>query len=212
MRLTKFGHSCVRIEGPGGVLVIDPGDLSEDASVDGADAILITHEHFDHFSQARVRSAVERNRRLSVWTVAAVAELLAELPRVHTVGHGDTFTAVGFEIQAHGSWHAEIHPDVPRVTNTGFLIERRIFHPGDALTVPDTPVDTLMLPVHAAWSRTADLIDWVREIAPRRTIGIHDGALNTVGLAILDGLLGDRGPGIGCTYLPIAPREGLNGL
>ena len=50
------------------------------------------------------------------------------------------------------------------------------------------------------------------EIAPRRTIGVHDGALNSVGRAILDGLLGDRGPGIGSRYLPIAPYEGLDGI
>jgi hypothetical protein len=107
---------------------------------------------------------------------------------------------------------AEIHRDIPRVANTGFLIEQQLFHPGDALTIPDKPVDTLLLPVHAAWSRTSELIDWVSEIAPRRTIGVHDGALNSVGRAILDGLLGDRGPGIGSRYLPIAPYEGLDGI
>jgi hypothetical protein len=92
------------------------------------------------------------------------------------------------------------------------LIEQQLFHPGDALTVPDTPVDTLLLPVHAAWSRTADLVDWVREIAPRRAIGIHDSALNAVGLAILDGLFGDRGPGIGCTYLAVTPFDDFGGI
>jgi L-ascorbate metabolism protein UlaG (beta-lactamase superfamily) len=212
VRLTKFGHSCVRIEGPGGVLVIDPGDLSDDNAVDAADAILITHEHFDHFSPARVRSAVECNRRLTVWTVGAVAELLRGLPRIHTVGHGDSFTAAGFDVEAHGTWHAEIHPDIPLVTNTGFLVEQKIFHPGDALTLPDKPVDTLLLPAHASWSRTSELIDWVREIAPRRAVGVHDGALNNVGLAIVDGLLGDRGPGIGCHYLSIAPHESIDGI
>lgn len=210
MRLVRFGHSCVRIEGPGGTLVIDPGDLSEDSSIDGADAILITHEHYDHFSQGRIRAAVEINHRLTVWSVPAVVELLAGLPRIHTVGHGDAFTAAGFEIEAHGSWHARIHPDVPRVANTGFLVEQRLFHPGDALTVPDKPVDTLLLPVHAAWSRTSDLIDWVREITPRRAVGIHDGALNRVGLATIDGLFSDRGPGIGSVFLPIPPHQGLD--
>jgi L-ascorbate metabolism protein UlaG (beta-lactamase superfamily) len=212
MKLTKYGHSCVRVEGPGGVLVIDPGDLSEDAAIVGADGLLITHEHFDHFSPGRVRGAVEHNPRLTVWTVASVAEQLTGLPRIHAVGHGDAFTAAGFDIEAHGTWHAEIHPDVPRVTNTGFLIEQRLFHPGDALTVPDKPVDTLMLPVHAAWSRTSELIDWVREVAPRRAVAIHDGALNNVGLAILDGFLGDHGPGIGSTYLAIAPHDHLDDI
>ncbi|MET0699337.1 MAG: MBL fold metallo-hydrolase [Mycobacterium sp.] len=212
MKLTRFGHSCVRIEGPGGVIVIDPGDLSDDACLDGADAILITHEHFDHFSQSRIRSAVEANRGLTVWSVAAVAELLAGLPRIHTIGHGASFTAAGFDIEAHGTWHAQIHSDVPRVMNTGFLVEGQLFHPGDALTIPDKPVDTLLLPVHAAWSRTSDLIDWVREIAPYRTVGVHDGALNRVGVAIMDGLLGNHGPGIGSIYSPVAPYGSIDDI
>ena len=86
------------------------------------------------------------------------------------IGDGDTFTAAGFSVEAHGVLHAEIHRDIPRITNTGFFIDNFLFHPGDALTVPDQQVETLLLPVHAPWSRTADLIDWVREIAPKTAL------------------------------------------
>jgi hypothetical protein len=40
----------------------------------------------------------------------------------------------------------------------------------------------------------------------------HDAALNSVGLAILDGLLGDHRPGLGSTYLPIPCHERLDSL
>jgi L-ascorbate metabolism protein UlaG (beta-lactamase superfamily) len=211
MRLIKFGHSCVRLEGAGGVLVIDPGGFSEDASVADADAILITHEHPDHFAEARIRTAAAANPDLAVWTVASVATVLSGLgAQVHVVGDGDAFTAAGFEVEAHGTWHAEIHPEIPRITNTGFLIDQRLFHPGDALTVPDKPIDTLLLPMHAPWSRTAELIDWVREIAPAQALAVHDGALNAIGLALVGGLLGDRGPGIGTTFSRIEPLTQLD--
>jgi hypothetical protein len=62
--------------------------------------------------------------------------------------------------------------------------------------MPDKPVMTLMLPVHAPWSRVSDLIDWVRAVAPERALAIHDGALNPVGIAMVGGLLGENGPGI----------------
>ena len=39
-----------------------------------ADAILITHEHFDHFSEDRIRVAVQANPGVQIWTIAAVAE------------------------------------------------------------------------------------------------------------------------------------------
>jgi L-ascorbate metabolism protein UlaG (beta-lactamase superfamily) len=210
MRLTKFGHSCIRLEGPGGTLVIDPGGLSEEMATEGVDSILITHEHFDHFMEGRVRAAAEANPALQVWTVAAVAELLWGLgDQVRVIGHGDTFTTAGFEIEAHGTRHAEVHAELPVIANTGFLIDHSLFHPGDALTVPDKPVKTLMVPVHAPWSRVSDLIDWVRTVAPERALAVHDGALNAVGIAMVGGLLGENGPGINSSYRRLEPMDQL---
>lgn len=208
MMLTKFGHACVRLTGEGGSVVIDPGAFTEDAAVADADAILITHEHPDHFVEDRVRAAAAASPGLQVWTVASVAESLTGLgEQLHVVGHGDAFTAAGFEVEAHGTWHAEIHPDIPRITNSGYLIDQRLFHPGDALTVPDKPIETLLLPVHAPWSRIADLIDWLREVSPTRALAVHDGALNAIGLAMVGGLLTDRGPGTGTEYLRLEPSQ-----
>jgi L-ascorbate metabolism protein UlaG (beta-lactamase superfamily) len=211
VRLTKFGHSCVRLDGPGGRLVIDPGGLTDDAAIEDADSILITHEHFDHFSEGRIRTAAQVNRGLQVWTVSAVAELLSGIgEQLHIIGDGDAFSTAGFEIEAHGRWHAVVHADIPRITNTGFLIDQRLFHPGDALTVPDKRVETLMLPMHAPWSRISDLIDWVREVAPARALAVHDGALNVIGLAMVGGLLGENGPGIGSCFRRLEPTEQID--
>lgn len=206
MQLTKLGHACVRLSGPGGTLVLDPGAFSGDAPLEGADAVLITHEHADHFVEATVRAAVEASPGLQVWTVAAVAASLDGLgDRLHVVGDGDAFEAAGFAVQAHGTWHEVIHPDIPRITNTGFLVDGSVFHPGDALTVPGVPVDTLLLPVHAPWSRTGDLVDWVREVRPRQALAVHDGLLNDTGLGVVGGLLSDRGPGTGAPYRRLEP-------
>ena len=48
MRLTKFGHACVRLEHDGQVVVLDPGAFTEREAVDGATAVLVTHQHLDH--------------------------------------------------------------------------------------------------------------------------------------------------------------------
>jgi L-ascorbate metabolism protein UlaG (beta-lactamase superfamily) len=213
MKLTKFGHACIRLEGDGGSLVLDPGGFTEDVAIDGADAILITHEHPDHFTEPRIRAAAAASPGLQIWTVAAVAASLVGLgDQLHVIGDGDAFTAAGFEVEAHGTWHAEIHHDLPRVTNTGFLIDGRVFHPGDALTVPDKPIETLMLPLHAPWSRIADLIDWLREVSPTRALAVHDGFLNAAGIGLVSGLLGDRGPGIGTEYVRIEPLQEIAAL
>lgn len=205
MQLTKFGHACVRLEKSGRRLVIDPGGLTDPQAVQGASAVLVTHEHFDHFSERTLRAAVAENRELEIWTNGAVAQKLEGLgARVHTVGEGEVFTAAGFDVRVHGTWHAVVHRDIPRVGNVGFLVDQALFHPGDALTVPDAEVDTLLLPVHGPWSKLGELVDYVREVGPRRALAIHDGALNDTGLGTVGGLLGERGPGIGAPYARLA--------
>ncbi|UBU08804.1 MBL fold metallo-hydrolase [Nonomuraea gerenzanensis] len=67
MLLTKFGHACVRVEKDGRRLVIDPGGLTEPQALDGADAVLVTHEHFDHFSEERLRRAAAANPGPRIW-------------------------------------------------------------------------------------------------------------------------------------------------
>src|SRR5215469_255346 len=74
MRLTKLGHSCVRLEKNGANLVIDPGVWSGTDPLAGANALLITHEHADHIDGGVVRAALERDGSLELWTVAPVAE------------------------------------------------------------------------------------------------------------------------------------------
>ncbi len=199
MRLTKKGHACIRLEKDGRTLAIDPGGFSEADAAVGAEAILVTHEHPDHFDEGRLRAALEADPEARIWTLRSVAEkLTAAFPgRVHTVAEGDTFTAAGFEVEVHGRLHAVIHPDIPRVTNVGYLLDGTLFHPGDALTVPGRPVETLMLPVHAPWNKLSEVVDYVREVAPRRAYAVHDGLINANGQGIFARMLGPAGPGIG---------------
>ena len=56
MRLTKFGHSAVRLEHAGTTLVLDPGSWSQRECVEGVDAVLITHEHPDHYAPDHLRA------------------------------------------------------------------------------------------------------------------------------------------------------------
>ncbi|MGC5003925.1 MBL fold metallo-hydrolase [Streptomyces sp. NBC_00353] len=195
LTLTKKTHSCIRLEKDGRTLVIDPGGFSEQDAALGADAMLVTHEHADHFDEGRLRAGLEANPAAEIWTLRSVAEQLsAAFPgRVHTVGHGDTFTAAGFDVQVHGELHAVIHPDIPRITNIGFLVDGSVFHPGDALTVPDHPVDTLLLPVMAPWNKISEVIDYVREVKPRRAIDIHDALLTDLARPIYDRQIGSLG-------------------
>ena len=210
MELIKYGHACVVLSEGERRLVIDPGAFTDAAALDGASAVLVTHEHFDHFEPERLRAAMDADAALQVWTNRSVAgQLEGAGDRVHVVGDGDAFTAAGFDIHAHGELHAVIHPDIPRIPNVGFLVEGQVFHPGDALTVPDEPVATLLLPVHAPWSKISEVIDYVRAVNADQAFAVHDGLLNETGLGVVGGMLGERGPGTPTPYSRLAPGESI---
>ena len=213
LELKKKGHTCVRLEKNGKTLVIDPGGFSELDAALGADVLLVTHEHPDHFDEGRLRTAMEANPAAEIWTLRSVADqLTGPFPgRVHTVGHGDTFEAAGFEVEVHGELHAVIHPDIPRITNVGYVVDGLVFHPGDALTVPERHVDTLLLPLHAPWSKFSEVLDYVRAVAPRRAYDIHDGLLADVAFTVYGRMLGPQGPGTGgAEHVRLAPGESVS--
>ena len=208
MELTKHGHACVVLSDGDQRLVIDPGSFTEPAALDGATAVLITHEHADHLEPQRLRAALDADPALEVWTNRSVADQLEGLGgRVHVVGHGDVFTAAGVEVQVHGELHAVIHADIPRIPNIGFLVGGQVFHPGDALTAPGVAVATLLLPVHAPWSKVGEVIDYVRAVDADQAYAIHDGLLNDTGLGGVARLLGEAGPGTPTPYSRLAPGD-----
>jgi L-ascorbate metabolism protein UlaG (beta-lactamase superfamily) len=210
MELIKYGHACVVLADGERRLVVDPGAFTDPSALDGASAVLVTHEHPDHFVADRLRVAMDADPTLEIWTNGSVAGQLEGLGgRVHVVGHGDAVSVAGFDVHVHGELHAQIHPEIPRVKNIGFLVDGQVFHPGDALTVPDEPVPTLLLPVHAPWSKASEVIDYVRAVHADQAYAVHDGLLNDTGLGLMGGLLGERGPGTPTPFSRLAPGDSV---
>ncbi|MGC4789602.1 MBL fold metallo-hydrolase [Micromonospora sp. DT178] len=207
MELTKYGHACVRLEKAGRALVIDPGAMTpEPEALADVEAVLITHEHFDHFEPDRLRAAVAVDPALAVYTCPGVARHLTGLEdRVRVVREGDVLHVAGFRVRVVGEKHHHSHPDVPPVDNVGFLIDEEVFHPGDALTVVDVP--TLLVPGQAPWMTVPDLIEHLRRTAPRRAYAIHDGLLNDWGLRVLDGVLRSEADRLGADIRRLRPGE-----
>jgi L-ascorbate metabolism protein UlaG (beta-lactamase superfamily) len=192
VRVTKFTHSCLRIDGDDAVLVVDPGAFSERFALTGADAVLITHEHIDHLDPDALADVLPK--------------LTAVRDAVTTVEPGSEFEAAGFTVRAYGGAHALIHPDVPRVANLAYLISdgaTNVFHPGDSFTVPeDATVETLFVPLNAPWAKLAESIDFVRAVQPGRAFALHDALLNEIGARVSDGHLERLS---GTDYAHVAP-------
>lgn len=209
MQLTKLGHACVRLRKDDRTLVIDPGGLTpEDDAITGAEAVLITHEHFDHLEAERLRRALADDPRLTVYTCRAVAGILGDVgDRVRAVGEGDSLTIAGFEVSVVGQKHEIVHPDVPPVDNVGFFIDEEVFHPGDAFTVVRAP--TLLVPGQAPWMKAPEMIQYLREVEPRRAYAVHDGLLNEAGLGLLESQLSGEGKRQDADFKRLRPGESV---
>jgi L-ascorbate metabolism protein UlaG (beta-lactamase superfamily) len=175
MRITKFAHSCLLIEEGNARIVTDPGNWNETPAVDSIDAILITHEHQDHFNIAQVKELLTRSPGAVVITHAAVGALLTEAKVPFTlIEEGTKVELKGVLIESFGHEHAVVYGSSP-CRNTGFLIAERLFVPGDALhDVPGKSVEILALPTGGPWMKFAEAIDYAKRLSPRVVFPIHD--------------------------------------
>jgi L-ascorbate metabolism protein UlaG (beta-lactamase superfamily)/catechol 2,3-dioxygenase-like lactoylglutathione lyase family enzyme len=173
MRLTRWSHACVTLESAGRILVVDPGIWSEPRALDGAHAVLVTHEHGDHADPERLGAS-----GLPVWAPRGAD--LGEVPFT-PVDPDQSFTVEGFAVRAVGGRHAAIVPDQEVCANLGYVVTadgESVYHPGDALARPDVPVTTLLVPMQGNWLKTVEAIEFVRAVRPERAVGIHDGMVN----------------------------------
>jgi L-ascorbate metabolism protein UlaG (beta-lactamase superfamily) len=205
MQLTKFGHSCIRVDDGDRTLVVDPGAFSDlDPALDGADAVVITHGHPDHLDAGRLRAAAQADPRLRIWAPAAVAADLVDLgEQIVGVGPDETFEAAGFSLQTFGGQHAVIHPLIPIIANLGVLIDGAVYHPGDSFAVPTAPVSTLLLPVQAPWSKVSEVIDFAVAVRAARAYPIHDGIVAPAYHGILGNSLAPITARYGIEYRPL---------
>ncbi len=205
MQLTKFTHACVRLDDGDRSLLVDPGIWAERDAYDGVDEILLTHQHADHVDVETLVARAATNSSLVVRAPADVLPMLSALgDAAIAVAPGDTFTAAGFTVRVLGGRHADIYDGLPGCDNVGYLLEGRVYHPGDSLVVPETPVELLCLPVSGPWLKLSEALDFVRAVAPARAVPVHEALLSDIGLGLVDRWLDMKG-GTDCAR--VAPGD-----
>ncbi|MBN9240257.1 MAG: MBL fold metallo-hydrolase [Micrococcales bacterium 70-64] len=181
MKLTKFEHSCLVVEKAGSRLVIDPGSFTLPlADLDGVVAIVITHEHADHWTPEHLERILDRNPDARILGPAGVAAAAKDFT-VETVAGGDTVEVEPFSLRFFGEKHAVIHSSIPVVDNVGVMVDEKLYYGGDSYTVPDVPVEVLAAPIGAPWLKIGEAMDYVLEVKPRRSFPIHEAVLSQIG-------------------------------
>lgn len=182
MRLTKLEHAALILEQNGDRLYIDPGSfttaITESA---GTVAIVITHEHADHWTPEQLKRIVDANPGVRIFGPAGVVAAAADFP-VELVSAGDTVEVGAFTLRFFGGRHAVIHSSIPVVDNVGVLVNDTLYYAGDSFTIPDgVAVDTLAAPAGAPWMKVAEVIDYVLAVAPKHAFPTHEMVLSRAG-------------------------------
>lgn len=215
MRLTKFSHSCIRLEKDGSVLVFDPGNFSEATeALAGADYLLITHEHPDHFDREPVLAYLDEHPEVQVRAPQKVAEeirgAVTSPERVQAVEGETSFQLGPFSVQTYGGQHALIHPLLPMVANVAYLVDGELYHPGDSLVVPHgLQVKHLLVPIHAPWNKIGEVIDFVASVRAEHAYPIHEMLLGENGRGMVEGHLTNFGAKYGTEYHGLAAGESV---
>ncbi len=195
MELTHFGHSCLLADFGGTTVLFDPGNFSHGfEGITGLSAILITHQHPDHADPDRLPALVEANPGAALFADPQTAAQLGGAWQA--IRAGDEVVVDRLTVRGVGGRHAVIHPEIPVIDNTSYLIgdsehPARLMHPGDSLFIPDEAIDVLATPAAAPWMKISEAVDYLRAVAPRHAAPIHQAIISPDARGIYYGRLSE---------------------
>ena len=190
MRITHLGHSCLLLEYDDARILVDPGVFSTDLDfVEDLDAIVVTHQHPDHVDVDRLPALLAASPGARLLVEPQTVELLAAAGITGTAFAAGDATAIGsVTISGVGGEHAVIHRDIPRVGNTGLVLQAEgsptVFHPGDMIDTVPEGIDLLAVPLAAPWCAFKETAEFLRAVHPALAVPIHDAICSPPGRAI----------------------------
>lgn len=191
MKITKHGHACLELLEDGKRILIDPGSYTEPmGSLTDVLAVVITHNHDDHCSEAQLDAIAKTNPSVQIYATDEVrARLSNSLPglAVTAVHHGDFYEVGSFTLEFFGDMHQEIHRSIPLIQNCGVMVNDKLYYPGDSYTQPDREVELLACPTSAPWLKIGDVMDFIAAVKPKRSFATHNIHLSDIGHELNNG-------------------------
>ncbi|SEA89909.1 MBL fold metallo-hydrolase [Leifsonia sp. 21MFCrub1.1] len=211
MRLTKFEHAGLLLEKDGQKLYVDPGSFTSPLTdTANAVAVVITHEHPDHWTPEQLNRVLELSPDAKIFGPEGVAAAAADFD-ITVVHPGDTVEAGPFALRFFGGRHAVIHESIPVVDNVGVLINDTLYYAGDSFSVPEgIEVDVLAAPAGAPWMKIAETMDYVLAVKPKRAFPIHEMVLSRAGKDMANGRLAWATEQNGGAFSALEPGDSLD--
>lgn len=209
MRITKYEHSCLLLTLGDESIVIDPGAFLTPPDFTAVVAIVITHEHADHWTAEQVRRVLDKSPDARIIAPQGVADAAEDL-EVDVVAPGDIVEVGAFKLEFFGGEHAVIHSSIPVIDNVGVLVNDELYYAGDSYAVPGVEVGTLAAPIGAPWLKIGEAMDYVLAVKPARAFYVHDMTLSVAGKQLSATRLAWATEQGGGTFTELQPGETLD--
>lgn len=211
MRLTKLEHACLVLEDSGRTLIVDPGGYTTPlVGTTNVVAVVITHEHADHWTDDQLKRILERNPDARLFGPAGVATAASGFD-ITTVADGDRIEVGPFTLRFFGEKHAVIHPSIPVVDNVGVLVNEVLYYAGDSFTIPEgVTVDTLAVPSGAPWLKISEVMDYVMAVKPRKSFPTHEMLLSVAGKSSSNARIQGATESGGGEFFALEPNDTLD--
>jgi L-ascorbate metabolism protein UlaG (beta-lactamase superfamily) len=172
-----LGHDTFKIVGEK-VIYTDPFQIDQP---DKADIILITHEHYDHFSPEDIKKILDPDTVLVLPKDCAGKIKAKEI----VVKPGDKITVEGIEIEAVPSYNTnkKFHPKEKGWVGYIFKVSgKRFYIAGDTDYIPEMKtfkdIDIALLPVSGTYVMDAkEAVQAALDINPKIAIPMHYGSI-----------------------------------
>ena len=212
MKLTKREHACLVLEQSGETLIVDPGSFTMPLGDErGVVAIVITHEHPDHWTPEQLKRILDTNPDARILAPAGVVAAAGDDFTITEVNAGDSIEVGPFTLRFFGGKHAEIHRSIPIVDNVGVLINGELYYAGDSFTIPEgVEVGTLAVPAGAPWLKISEVMDYVDAVKPKRAFPVHEMVLSVAGKGLSNARIGDVMTKNAGKYFPLEPGESID--
>lgn len=177
MKITRYFQSCLLIEQGAARILIDPsGDEAIRMTEFGKlDAVLFTHEHADHFD-SQLAQQLAANGAV-IYANASTAKQMKAEPNV--VSDGQEFEVGGIKIRALELPHCPMIDGSEGPQNTGYVIDGKLFHPGDGRNLEGLKVDVLAAPITGPDVSLRDAADFTKQVSAATVIPIHYDLIGT---------------------------------
>ncbi len=211
MRLTKFEHSGLLLEQEGRKLFVDPGGFTSPLTdTANAVAVVITHEHQDHWTPEQLNRVLDLSPDAKIFAPQGVAAAASDFD-ITVVSAGDTVEAGPFSLRFFGGRHAVIHESIPVVDNLGVLVNDELYYAGDSFFIPEgVEVDVLAAPAGAPWMKISEVMDYVVAVKPKRSFPIHEMVLSRAGKDMANARLQWATEQGGGTFYALEPGDSLD--